>query len=676
MRISRDGTQRQILIDQSDGTDSNMGDWLGGIAVDWLAKNIYWTDQKRDLIEVMRLDGRHRYVVVSNVEKAHTITLDPLAGVLFYAGEGKIGRINLDGSQPFILVNQSVSVSSMTLDRVNQVVYWCERSTDTIMRADYDGNNRRVVVNSTVYNPTALDFIDGTLYYVEEYSGGSSIKAFEFDTISHIRDENSAIKDLKFFSKRKQTGSNACSVNNGGCQELCLYNGTRVCACSHGRIAPDNQSCEEYDTFLIFSKVNAIESIHLSDYNNKNGPIAKIQNSTYLKNTIALAYDHAQSKIFYSDIHWGTINWVYFNGTNHTQIVNKQVTVEGLAFDPVSNSLFWTSNSDASIRSINMQNITDNASNNTEMVKQIIHLKGHDKLRGIAVDSCVAMLYWTNWNAHAPSIQRAYVSGYGTESIITTEIRMPNAITLDVAAKKLYWADARLDKIEKADYDGTNRIVLAHSTPKHPFAMTIFEDSLFWTDWILHAVIKCNKHSGGDVTFLRRDVGRPMGITAVQDSAQNCTANPCNVLNGGCEDVCALDQTGNIHCICTQGVRAEDGKRCLPQNRTSCGNGQFQCSDGSCIPYFLTCDTVPHCADGSDESVRFCSKRSCPYGYFQCNNHRCILANQTCNGEQECGDGSDEAVCECDTNLHFRCNNGQCIDIKNRCDYDPGKPLF
>lgn len=68
-------------------------------------------------------------------------------------------------------------------------------------------------------------------------------------------------------------------------------------------------------------------------------------------------------------------------------------------------------------------------------------------------------LYWTNWNSATPSIQRAFTSGYGLESIITTYIRMPNAVTLDHGAQKLYWADARLDILERSEYDGTNRVV-------------------------------------------------------------------------------------------------------------------------------------------------------------------------------------------------------------------------
>lgn len=624
----------------------------------------------------MYLDGSYRYVVVSNAGSPRAIAVDPQRGLLFYSSDSKIIRMGLDGSQLFIAVNQTAVVSSLTLDVDDYVIYWSERTTDTIMRADYDGTNKRAVFIKHNSNPTGLELVNNWLYWSESNAGNFLIKMAPKnnpDEATILKEENVSIKDIKFFSVKKQTtGGNACGAYNGGCKELCLFNGTSpVCACSHGKVAADGKTCEDYDTFLIYSKVNAIESIHLLDHTNMNGPIARIQNNSVLKNTIALSYDYATSKIFYSDIHFGTINSVFFNGTGHTPIVTNQVTVEGLTFDPVSHTLFWTSNNDASIRTIDTSLLTQDATNNTGLVKQIVNLKAHDKLRGIAVESCLAMVYWTNWNALAPSIQRAYITGYGLESIISTEIRMPNAITLDTVTHKLYWADARLDKIEKADYDGTNRVVLAHSTPKHPFAMAIHGDNLYWTDWILHAVISCNKYSGADVKLLRKDITRPMGIVAVQDLAHDCTANPCLVLNGGCEDVCLIDNNGKISCQCTQGVLADDGRRCRTKTFYNCENGQFRCSNGGCIPFDLTCDTVTHCADGSDESLVYCSKRSCPRGYFQCKNHRCIPAAQTCNGIQECGDGSDEAVCEC-TDLHFRCNSGQCILAKHRCDFDPG----
>lgn len=281
------------------------------------------------------------------------------------------------------------------------------------------------------------------------------------------------------------------------------------------------------------------------------------------------------------------------------------------------------------------------------------------------------MVYWTNWNSEAASIQRAYITGYGLENIITTDIRMPNGITLDYENHKLYWADARLDKIERVDYDGSHRVVLAHSTPKHPFAIAVYKNYLYWTDWVLRAVLRANKYSGADVVWLRKDIGRLMGIVAVQNTTQDCSANPCGILNGGCEDVCSM-VGGKVKCECTSGRLASNGRRCIANNQ--CSPGQFTCkSKDYCIPFHLTCDTIKHCFDGSDEDIAYCNERECPSNYFMCNNHRCIPTNQTCDGIEHCGDGSDEAVCDC-THEHFKCASGQCIDLKFRCDTDVDCP--
>ena len=63
--------------------------------------------------------------------------------------------------------------------------------------------------------------------------------------------------------------------------------------------------------------------------------------------------------------------------------------------------------------------------------EKVIRLPDEDKPRGIDVDSCEMKIYFTNWNPKSPSIQRAWFSGYGLEPIITTKIRMPNAIAID-----------------------------------------------------------------------------------------------------------------------------------------------------------------------------------------------------------------------------------------------------
>mgnify|MGYP002715710792 CR=1 FL=1 len=52
--------------------------------------------------------------------------------------------------------------------------------------------------------------------------------------------------------------------------------------------------------------------------------------------------------------------------------------------------------------------------------------------------------------------------------------------------------------------------------------MAVHGNYLFWTDWVLHAVVRANKLTGEDVHYLRKDIPRPMGIVAVHDDTAKC----------------------------------------------------------------------------------------------------------------------------------------------------------
>jgi hypothetical protein len=56
-----------------------------GIAVDWIGRNLYWTDTGTDRIEVARLNGTSRKILISeNLDEPRAICLDPERG---YVGE-------------------------------------------------------------------------------------------------------------------------------------------------------------------------------------------------------------------------------------------------------------------------------------------------------------------------------------------------------------------------------------------------------------------------------------------------------------------------------------------------------------------------------------------------------------------------------------------------------------
>ena len=59
----------------------------------------------------------------------------------------------------------------------------------------------------------------------------------------------------------------------------------------------------------------------------------------------------------------------------------------------------------------------------------------------------------------------------------------PNGLTIDYTTHILYWIDAKMLTIESSFIDGSNRRPIRTVDLRHPFALTMFENQLYWTDW-------------------------------------------------------------------------------------------------------------------------------------------------------------------------------------------------
>lgn len=63
-----------------------------------------------------------------------------------------------------------------------------------------------------------------------------------------------------------------------------------------------------------------------------------------------------------------------------------------------------------------------------------------------------------------------------------------------------------------ADMDGSNRRIVMNGNVPHPFAITLFEDYMYWTDWNHLSIEKANKYTGENHTILQNLTHRPMDI--------------------------------------------------------------------------------------------------------------------------------------------------------------------
>lgn len=55
-----------------------------GLAVDWIADNIYWTDTSRKVLEVAKLDGSSRKVLIhDSLDEPRALALFPRKGYVY-----------------------------------------------------------------------------------------------------------------------------------------------------------------------------------------------------------------------------------------------------------------------------------------------------------------------------------------------------------------------------------------------------------------------------------------------------------------------------------------------------------------------------------------------------------------------------------------------------------------
>ena len=128
--------------------------------------------------------------------------------------------------------------------------------------------------------------------------------------------------------------------------------------------------------------------------------------------------------------------------------------------------------------------------------------------------------YWTDWG-NVAKIERASMDGSDRTVLHDTELVWPNGLTLDYEAQILYWADAFWDKIESSGVDGTNRRLITQQNVFHPFAITVHENTLYWTDWETNSVLARELGPSENTITLYNGLSQdPMGIQVITADRQ------------------------------------------------------------------------------------------------------------------------------------------------------------
>ncbi|XP_058520574.1 low-density lipoprotein receptor-related protein 2 [Ochotona princeps] len=676
-RIKPDGSSFTSLITNGIGANG-----VRGIAVDWVAGNLYFTNAfvSETLIEVLRINTTYRRILLKvTVDMPRHIVVDPKNRYLFWADYGqkpKIERSLLDCTNRTVLVSDGiVTPRGLAVDRSNGYIYWVDDSLDIIARIHPNGGESEVVRYGSRYpTPYGITVFQDSIIWVDRnlkkiFQASKEPANTQSPTV--IRDNINWLRDVTIFDEHVQPRSpsevnnNPCLENNGGCSHLCFALpglSTAKCGCAFGTLQSDGKSCAiSTENFLIFAMGNSLRSLHL-DPENHSPPFQEID---VQRTAIAVDYDNINNRFYFTQqvtSGRGQISYIslYSGSQSPTVIASDIGTPDGIAFDWINKRIYYSDYSNQTINSM-----AEDGSNRTVIARV-------PKPRAIVLDPCRGYMYWTDWSTNA-KIERATLGGNFRIPIVNTSLVWPNGLTLDYETDLLYWADASLQKIERSSLTGTEREVIIN-TAFHAFGLTIYDQYIYWTDFYTQRIYRANKYDGSDQMAMTTSLpSRPKGISTVVKHQQRQCNNPCDQFNGGCSHICAPGPNG-AECQCPhegQWYLANNGKHCIVDSGTRCAEFQFTCLNGRCIQEQWKCDNDNDCGDNSDELQNVCAFHTCPPTAFTCANGRCVHYHYRCDYYNDCGDNSDEAGClfrRCNDTAEFTCSNGRCIPQSFVCD--------
>ena len=129
-----------------------------GLAVDWRASQLYWTDTTYNTISVSDLDGNSQStLILVGYDHPKAINLDLDSGFMIWTDWGanpKIERALLNGSQRFAIVTTNLYwPNGIELDRGNKRIVWVDAGFERVESIDYNGNNRQLLYQQQNLHP-------------------------------------------------------------------------------------------------------------------------------------------------------------------------------------------------------------------------------------------------------------------------------------------------------------------------------------------------------------------------------------------------------------------------------------------------------------------------------------------------------------------------------------------
>ena len=524
--VNRDGRIdiadfHDIVAYYVDPADPSLPEGIGAPVAAVLEGKMYWVDWETGKVQRANLDGSEVEDLVTGLREPTDLAVDLQGEKMYWSDHaaGKIQRGNLDGSGIEDLVTNNYYTWSLALDVSEDRMYWTNASHRgrRILRASLDGSGVEDLITTGLFliAGLTLDLPGGKMYWTD--SGTRRIQRANLDgsrvedlLTTNLYGPRGMALDLtrgKMYWGDWGTGRLQRSNLDGTQVEELLRRGdpdNLVLVIPEGKMYWMESASGEGDGALLRANLDGSE---VQDF-----PITGVRQPRGLV------------------LHLPGLLEAEVNRPPVLEGIVKQSVVEGEVLridlfgrDPEGSEVAYEALSDGGVAMVSVSGsqltIHPAAPGRATVTVKASDAEGNTTSRTFSVRVTAPLpvsqgrMYWTDWEVD--KIQRANLDGSRVEELVTSGLVYPCGLALDVAGGKMYWADAGTQKIQRASLDGSRVEDLVTNAAFEPrnVALDVVGGKLYWADyaWTGGAILRANL-DGSQIEDVLTTAGTPEGI--------------------------------------------------------------------------------------------------------------------------------------------------------------------
>nr|XP_022326444.1 low-density lipoprotein receptor-related protein 6-like isoform X2 [Crassostrea virginica] len=527
---------------------------FGKIAFDYVSNNIYWCDPFLQWIAMKpayNLNNTiYKVILRKDLNNPEGLAIDPIDRLMFFSDNGpnpRIERAFLDGQDRGEIVFKGLAkVISLSVDVLKKKLYWIDNGKHTLESSNYDGSSRRVIrlVNNIPY--TDLIYYQNILHVVSErwkiLDGYDLASGSEKYSRSFTTEQPYAL--TVYDAETVGTYTDPCYTM--ACGHLCVNakSGPR-CLCAEGfQLAADGKNCTDkspfYEKGFIVHNLSTIAMHEVSSINGQEGKQFLMKMSSFMIG--GLAVDANADKIYFIDSKSDSIK--EFNMmTGRVGTLTYVSSGSDLIFDGISSLLGW----------IEAQTNIMSFSVNSDTIDTIYTNLQH--VNFLTIDPHDGVLFWISGTSGSKSLFRGTWTRETPRTIVSTgSLGNPVSLQYDVTSHRIYWIVGSYIKSAMTNGSDIKSHILAVGARK----AIAYKGFL---GWLSGDKIHFTRQKSNTLEVVVDTVQNAIDTAVFDASLQQRRQGTCQILNGGCEEICIPVANGR-RCECDIGLQLQDDFTC------------------------------------------------------------------------------------------------------------------